>query len=257
MKTIILCGGKGMRLHQETEFKPKPMVKIGPYPMVVHIMKIYQHYGFNDFILPLGYKGELIREYFLNLRKFTDDFSFNMKSGETSYLTANNSLPFQITFVDTGENSLSGLRVKQAAEYIAGDEFMVTYGDGVSNVNIPALIHFHHERRAKHNTLVTITAAHPSSKYGQVIGDEENIIQVFDEKPVLNDYVNGGFMVFHREALSYFDGDEMLETVLQRMVKDHKVAQFRHEGFWHSMDTMKDVMDLNAYWEKGAPWKLD
>ncbi len=257
MKTIILCGGKGMRLNQETEFKPKPMVKIGELPMVVHIMNLYHQFGFKEFILALGYKGEYIRNFFLHAKKHTDDFTYDIPNGEVTYHTNNEKFPFKITFVDTGEDTLSGERVMNCANYIGEDTFMVTYGDGVSSVSIPELINFHKRQSEMFGTSATITTVHPSSKYGQILSNENNVIQVFEEKPVLHDYINGGFMIFNKDALSFFQPGEMLETTLQRMVKAGKLSQYRHEGFWHSMDTMKDVVDLTVIWNKHKKWNID
>lgn len=255
MKTIILCGGKGTRLQEETEFKPKPMVKIGDMPILVHIMKIYAFYGYKEFILCLGYKGDIIKEYFLNLSKFTNDFQLDLATNSIEYLNCYHDFDFKITFVETGEDTPSGERVKIAAKYINDDEFMVTYGDGVSNVDISKLIKFHREQTKKHGTLATISAVHPSSKYGKIYADKNNILQKFDEKPVLNDYINGGFMVFNRGALKYLREGDMLEDGLQKMTKKSILSQLSHDGFWHSMDTMKDVIDLNQMWDQGnRPW---
>ncbi|MFA6427525.1 MAG: sugar phosphate nucleotidyltransferase [Candidatus Magasanikbacteria bacterium] len=257
MKTIILCGGKGMRLHEETEFKPKPMVKIGDLPILIHIMNIYSHYGYNDFVLALGYRGDLIREYFLHLKRFANDLTYDASSGQIDYHSSAGDLPFRITFAETGEDTLSGERVLKASKYVEENDFMVTYGDGLSDVKIPDIINHYYKKRETFDISATITAAHPSSKYGQIIGDENDIIHTFDEKPVLNDYINAGFMVFHKDALSFLREGEMLETGLHRMVGSKKLSQFVHEGFWHSMDTMKDVKDLNELWKDNPKWKLE
>ncbi len=257
MKTVILCGGKGTRLKEETEFKPKPMVKIGELPILVHIMKIYAFYGHKEFILCLGYRGDVIKEYFLNLSKFTNDFRLDLATGNVEYLNCYHDLDFRITFVETGEDTQSGERVKIASQYIEDDEFMVTYGDGVSNIDIPKLIKFHQSQTKKHGILATISAVHPSSKYGKIYADKNNILERFDEKPVLDDYINGGFMVLNRGALKFLKDGDMLEDGLQKMTKKGRLSQFCHDGFWHSMDTMKDVIDLNKMWERGErPWAL-
>ncbi len=257
MQTIILCGGKGTRLKEETEFKPKPMVKIGDLPILVHIMKFYAFHGHKDFILCLGYRGDVIKEYFLNLSKFTNDFHLDLSKNTVEYLNCFHDFDFRITFVETGEDTQSGERVKIAAKYIKEEEFMVTYGDGLSNIDIPKLIKFHQMQVKKLSTLATISAVHPSSKYGKIYFDKNNIIERFDEKPVLEDFINGGFMVFEKKALKYITAGDMLEDGLQKMTKKRKLSQFCHDGFWHSMDTMKDVIDLNKMWEKGVrPWFL-
>jgi glucose-1-phosphate cytidylyltransferase len=256
MKTIILCGGKGMRLHQETEFKPKPMVRIGEEPILVHIMKLYHGFGYDEFVLALGYRGDVIKDYFLHIQDYTNNFTFDMRNKELSYHTQNCHLPFKITFVETGEDAASGDRVVKCVGHIPEDTFMLTYGDGVSSVNVNELVEFHNQQRKKFDTSVTITTVHPSSKYGQVYSDDRNIITSFEEKPVLRDFINGGFMVFNKEALSFFQPGEMLETSLQHLVKIGKVSQYRHEGFWHSMDTMKDVVDLTNLWNAKKNWNL-
>lgn len=257
MKTVILCGGKGTRLKEETEFKPKPMVKIGDMPILVHIMKIYAFYGHKEFILCLGYRGDVIKEYFLNLSKFTNDFRLDLATNSVEYLNCYHDFDFKITFVETGEETQSGERVKIASQYIDEDEFMVTYGDGVSDVDIPKLIKFHQVQAKKYGTVATLSAVHPSSKYGKIYANKNNILERFDEKPVLADYINGGFMVLNKKALKYIQKGDMLEDGLQKMTKKGKLSQLRHDGFWHSMDTMKDVIDLNKMWENGdRPWVL-
>lgn len=255
MKTIILCGGKGTRLREETEFKPKPMVEIGELPILVHIMKIYSFYGHKEFILCLGYKGEAIKEYFLNLSKFANDFVLDLGTDSISYLNCYHAFDFKITFVETGEDTQSGERVRMASKYISDEEFMVTYGDGVSDIDINELIRFHQAQAKKYGTLTTISAVHPSSKYGKIFADKRNVIKKFDEKPILNDYINGGFMVMNKHALKYIKDGDMLEDALQKITGKEKLSQFRHDGFWHSMDTMKDVIDLNKMWNSGTrPW---
>ncbi len=254
MKTIILCGGQGTRLKEETEFKPKPMVKIGPYPILLHIMNGYAHWGHKDFILCLGYKSQMIKDYFLNLSKYNDDFEMDLSNGETECLKKCVDYDYNVTFAETGEETLTAERILMVADYIDDDVFMITYGDGVSNIDVNKIIDYHRSRYEKHKTPATISAVHPSSKYGKVIANESQIIKQFDEKPVLHDYINGGFMVFHKEALKYLEKGEMLEESLIRMTKLGKLSQFVYDGFWHSMDTMKDVNDLNNLWKKERPW---
>ncbi|OGI22341.1 MAG: hypothetical protein A2808_01090 [Candidatus Moranbacteria bacterium RIFCSPHIGHO2_01_FULL_55_24] len=257
MKTVILCGGKGTRLREETEFKPKPMVEIGDLPILVHIMRFYAEQGFNEFVLCLGYKGDVIKDYFLNLSKFVNDFHLDLKTNSIEYLNNGHNFDFKITFVETGEDTQSGERVKMASKYIPEEEFMVTYGDGVSDIDIRKLIQFHKKQKQKHGTVTTLSAVHPSSKYGKIYADKNNVLEKFDEKPVLADYINGGFMVMEKAALKYIKDGDMLEDGLQKMTKKHKLSQYCHSGFWHSMDTMKDVMDLNKMWESGKrPWAL-
>lgn len=254
MKTIILCGGKGTRLREETEFKPKPMVIIGDKPMVLHIMNIYAAFGHKDFYLCLGYKGNMIREYFLHLDRFANDVEIDLASGVVDVLRRRIAYDYKVGLIETGEETESGGRVKMAAALFSDQQFMVTYGDGVSDINLKALLRFHERQVSKHKTLVTITAAHPSSKYGQVVGNRQNVLKSFSEKPRLHDYINGGFMVFERSALRYLRPSESLEEGLERLTKARKVSQYKHEGFWYSMDTMKDVQHLNEMWTTTRPW---
>src|SRR3989344_6093183 len=185
MQTIILCGGKGTRLREETEFKPKPMVTIGGKPVLWHIMKIYAHYGFSDFILTLGYKGDMIRDYFSNENNFPEERG-----------------RFNIIFVETGEESLTGERILRAGRYVKGDSFMLTYGDGVADINIKDLVDFHDQRK----TIATLTGVHPDSKYGLMdVHKESHLVSDFYQKPRMHDYISGGFMVFKKKALDYFD----------------------------------------------------
>lgn len=254
MKTIILCGGKGTRLHEETEFKPKPMVLIGREPILLHIMRIYAQYNFKEFVLCLGYKGHLIREYFLHLPTYANDLELNLADNSINFLNDTVKLDYKISFIETGLEAPSGDRVKQAAQYISDPEFMVTYGDGVGNINLLALLTHHRRQNRRHGTLATLTATHPSSKYGQLLADRRGIIRDFAEKPKLHDYVNGGFMVFTQKALRYLRPGDTLEQGLERLTKAGKLSQYKHEGFWHGMDTMKDVLYLNDIWHTQHPW---
>lgn len=255
MKTFILCGGKGTRLREETEYKPKPMVDVGGLPIVVHIMKLYAHYGFKDFVLCLGYKGDVIKDYFLNLSKYEKDFSFDFSTGEVEYLSEHHDLDYKITFAETGENTLSGERVLIAAQkYATEDQFMVTYGDGVSDVDIKVLVEFHTQQPT--DSLGTITGVHPSTKYGKLDFNDQNVLTSFQEKPQLEEYINGGFMVFQKTALEHLQPGEMLEDALKRMTDLGKLNVYLHKGFWHSMDTYKDYKDLNEMWENNPAWKV-
>lgn len=255
-KVVILCGGAGTRMREETEFKPKPMVTIGGKPILVHIMEIYASYGFTEFILCLGYKSEMIKEYFLNYPWMVNDFTISLNSekegmeGMIKHTHQNHK--FTITFVDTGEETLTGGRVKLIEKYIDGEDFMLTYGDGVSDVNIKELWEFH----KKHNKIGTITGVHPWSKYGTVNIDSDGIVTKFREKPILKDWINGGFFVFKKELFSLILTDCMLEKEpFEKLAKDRQIALYKHEGFWHCMDTYKDFQDLNKIWNNGkAPW---
>lgn len=256
MKVVILSGGIGYRLKEETEFKPKPMVLIGGKPIIWHIMKIYAHYGFNDFIIALGYKGNYIKEYFLNQKYFLNDFSLYTKTG-TSKIYKNNSKnnndDFKITFVDTGQETLPGERILRIQDYIPEEDqdFMVTYGDGVSNIDIKELVQFH----KRQGLIGTITGVHPRTKYG-LLSIENNIVKRFIEKPILKEWVNGGFMVFKKKFFDYLREGEMEHEALKRLIKEQQLGIFIHDKFWHSMDTYPDVENLNKYWNANPEWKV-
>lgn len=257
MKTIILCGGLGYRLKEETEFKPKPMVRVGGKPILWHIMKIYAHYGFNDFIIALGYKGDMIKEYFINEQQYAHNFTLNTKNGKTKiYKKYKNMDNFKITFIDTGQETLPGERILRLKEYIPKEDqnFMVTYGDGVGNVDLNKLIKFH----TKQGTVGTIIGVRPRSKYGLITLDPKNqtIINSFVEKPVLKEWVNGGFMVFKKKFFKYLRPGEMEWDALKRLTLEEQLSLYKHEGFWHSMDTYPDVENLNKLWLDNPEWKV-
>lgn len=257
MKTIILSGGLGYRLKEETEFKPKPMVLIGGKPILWHIMKIYAHYGFNEFIIALGYKGDYIKQYFINQKHISHDFTLHTGTGYTKLHkngSAKNRDNFKITFVDTGEETLPGERILRVKDFIPKEDehFMVTYGDGVCDLNLKELVKFHKQQ----NTIATITGVHPRSKYGLISIDAKNIAKKFIEKPVLKEWVNGGFMVFKRKALKYFNPGEMEHEALKKFIKEDQLSVYIHDGFWHCMDTYNDVDSLNKYWQEDPRWKV-
>lgn len=257
MKTIILCGGIGYRLKEETEFKPKPMVQVGDKPILWHIMKIYAHFGYNEFVIALGYKGDYIKDYFLNQRHFVHDFTVHTKTGLTKIHREKTNLKliddFKITFVDTGLETLPGERILRVRDYIPKNEdFMVTYGDGVGNVSIDELIKFH----KKQGTIGTITGVHPRSKYGSTKINKLGIVEKFVEKPVLRDWVNGGFMVFKNKFFDYLRQGELEHAALNRLVKEQELSLYTHDDFWHCMDTYSDVENLNTYWKTGPKWKI-
>jgi glucose-1-phosphate cytidylyltransferase len=231
MQVVILCGGMGTRLKEETETKPKPLVEIGGKPILVHIMEGYISQGYNKFILCLGYKGELIREYFYNKKT---------------------SLTCEILFVDTGEKTLTGGRVKLIEKYIEGDTFFLTYGDGVSNVDINKTLKYHQ----KNNKVCTVTGVHPILKYGVIKINNKNVVTGFSEKPVLKDWINGGFFVCNKKLFKYIEKDCTLEKEpFAKIVKDKQMIIYKHEGFWHCMDTYKDMEDLNKlYNQPKVPW---
>jgi glucose-1-phosphate cytidylyltransferase len=257
MKVIILCGGTGTRLKEETEYRPKPMVYIGKQPLIWHIMKIYAHYGFSDFILALGYKADYIKDFFLNQKAFTSDFTLNTKTHKVKYYLHNRPEfdEFKITFVDTGLDTLPGERILRCKKYVpeSDEYFMVTYGDGISDVNIKELASFH----KKQKTIGTITGVHPRAKYGLVKLKGTTIIKGFTEKPVLSDWVNGGYMVFKRTFFNYLNPGELEHEGLKRLVKENQLSMYQHQGFWYAIDTYKELEDINNIWKKGnPPWKV-
>lgn len=257
MKTVILCGGIGYRLKEETEFKPKPMVLIGNKPILWHIMKIYSHYGYNEFIIALGYKGEYIKDYFLNQKYFQHDFTLSTKSGYAKINKGKSNSKsiddFKITFVDTGLNTLPGERILRIKEYIPkGEDFMVTYGDGVANINIKQLVAFHKNQK----TIGTITGVYPKSKYGMVRQNVKHMVTEFVEKPILQDWVNAGFMVFNRKIFNYLRPAEYEHATLIRLIKEKQLSLFVHKGYWQSMDTYADLERLNTEWKENPQWKI-
>jgi glucose-1-phosphate cytidylyltransferase len=256
LKVIILCGGKGTRLREETEYKPKPMVEIGGRPVIWHIMNIYAHYGYREFILPLGYKGDVIKEYFYHYRIKNTDFTVNLKSGNIETYSDENGKDWSVTLVDTGLETMKGARIKRVARYIDTDQFMVTYGDGLADIRIDRLVDFH--RRS--GTTGTFSGVRMPSRFGTVSTDDRGRILSWQEKPLLNEYINGGFFVFQREFLDYLSPDEdcdLEKEPLERLAEEGKLSMFPHEGFWHCMDTYRDYALLTGIWDSGkAPWKI-
>lgn len=255
MKVVILCGGLGTRLREETEFRPKPMVEIGGRPILWHIMKSYAHYGYNDFVLCLGYKGDSIRDYFFNYEIRNRDVTITLGS---SHLEIHNDHPevgWRITLAETGEKTLTGGRLKQAATYLNDDLFMATYGDGVADIDIKGLVAFHEQ----HGKLSTVTAVHPASRFGE-LAIESGIVKVFREKPQVHEgWINGGFFVFQREVLDLISGDEeSLEGgLLTKLASMKELAVYQHPGFWQCMDTYREMELLNELWRSNkAPWAV-
>lgn len=251
---VIFCGGQGSRMKEETEFRPKPMVSLGGRPILWHIMKIYSHYGFNKFIIALGYKGDYIKDYFLNQEYFENDFNLKTKTGK-KILHKNNRRKkddFDITFVNTGVDTLTGERLLRVKKYLDNNTFMVTYGDGVSNININELLKFHRLKKL----MGTITGVHPKSKWGLIVSDKESLVRKFQQKPKLNQYVNGGFMVFRKEFLKYLKPRQTIEEALEDLIHDKQLSVYIHEGYWSAMDTYQDVEEMNKQWKKDPAWKV-
>jgi glucose-1-phosphate cytidylyltransferase len=250
MKTVILCGGKGTRLKEETEFKPKPMVLVGTKPILWHILKLYAHQGFRDFVLALGYRGQAIKEFFLNERAYASDFTLETASGATEFHQSHAD-DFRITFADTGADTLTGGRLRRLKRYLGDGEFMLTYGDGVADVDLGELVRFHRKQK----TLATITGVHPHSKYGLVASDEQGRVKQFSQKPTLHDFVNGGFMVMSPGVFDYID-EGMIEDALIRMTGEGQLSVYHHQGFWKAMDTYQEMEELNRLWETERPWAV-
>lgn len=254
MKAVILAGGLGTRIAEETNIRPKPMIEIGGKPILWHIMKIYAHYGINEFIICLGYKGYVIKEYFFNYYLHTSDVTIDLgtNSLDVHYSSTD---PWRVTMVDTGELTMTGGRLKRIAQYVAGERFCLTYGDGVSNVDIGATIKAHDRTK----NLVTVTAVQPPGRFGalETQGDQ---LRAFREKPKGDgSWVNGGFFVVEPAALNYIDGDSTVWEAepLENLATEGKVGIYKHDGFWQPLDTIRDRMHLEHLWSAGsAPWKV-
>src|SRR4030042_4021710 len=256
MKVVCLAGGAGTRLSEETGIKPKPMVEIGGMPILWHIMKIYSAYGFNDFIICCGYKGQLIKEYFANYYLLRSDVTFDIQKHGME-VHQNHAEPWRVTLVDTGEKTMTGGRIKRVKNYIGNETFCLTYGDGVSDINIKKLIEFHKGQKA----LATLTAVQPPGRFGVFdLHEGETQIAVFREKMGGDGaWVNGGFFVLEPEIINYVSNDMTVweQEPLQNIAKDGKLCAYKHTGFWQPMDTLRDKMYLEELWVSGkAPWKI-
>jgi glucose-1-phosphate cytidylyltransferase len=253
MKTVILAGGLGTRLAEETAARPKPMVEIAGRPMLWHIMNIYARHGFKDFVVACGYKGEVIKEYFANFVIHNNDLQIDLKSGQTQLL--NSATPdWNIILADTGLHTLTGGRLHRLKPWLGRQTFMLTYGDGLANIDLPELVAFH---RA-HQKLATVTAVPPAPRFGSLQLAGEKVCR-FSEKPQHSeDWINGGFFVFEPAVLDYLEGDatSLEHATLQRLAADGQLMAYRHTGFWHAMDTLRDKIYLDSLWRDGsAPWK--
>lgn len=256
MKVVILCGGLGTRLREETEFRPKPMVEIGGKPILWHIMKIYAHYGFSDFILCLGYKGEMIKEYFYNYEILNNDFTIELGKKSIKIHSSLEEKGWKITLADTGDKALKGARLKRIEKYITGSRFMMTYGDGVSNIDINSLLAFH----KNHGKLATVTGINPASRFGE-LKIKGNQVERFREKPESSsEFISGGFYVFNREVFNYLSEEDTCDLEIGPLEKIAGVGQlmiYKHKGFWACMDTLRDMDYLNKLWaENKAAWKI-
>lgn len=254
MKVVILAGGLGTRLSEETDVRPKPMVEIGGKPILWHIMKIYSYYGFNEFVILLGYKGYYIKEYFANYYLHQSDLTFDMSTGQMK-IHNNSAEPWKVTLIDTGLESMTGGRIKRAKEFIGDETFMLTYGDGVCNVNIQALVTFHQSNKTK----LTMTAIQPEGRFG-ALDIRSNLVNEFVEKPAGDGmWINAGFMVCEPEILDLIESDATIfeQYPLQTLAKNGELSAFKHDGFWQCMDNLRDKIKLNELWVTNkAPWKV-
>lgn len=254
MKVVILCGGRGTRMAGETEYRPKPLVTIDGKPMIWHIMKFYSSYGFNDFILCIGYKGEMIKQYFMEMYWRNNDLTVHIdKNQKIEYHTSEEEENWTITIVDTGIETETGGRLKSIEKYISEDDFMFTYGDGLSDVNLNNLVDFHKSK----NTLATLTGVYPVSTFG-IMDVKDGIVKSFKEKPILKDMVNGGYMVLNKKVFDYIEKDCSFEgEPLGKIAKDGELAVYEHNGFWKAVDTLKDVLLIeNMCVEGNTPWQI-
>jgi glucose-1-phosphate cytidylyltransferase len=256
VKVVILAGGMGTRISEESHLKPKPMIEIGDRPILWHIMKIYSHYGYNDFVICLGYKGNAVKDFFLNYLVYESDVTFNFRNGREMFTHQHSAEKWTVTLVDTGMMTMTGGRVKRIQQYVGNEPFMLTYGDGVSDVNIDELVKFH----KAHGRYVTVTAVQPLGRFGALSISDMGEVEGFREKPKGdNSWINGGFFVMQPEVFDYLREDDVnLELdPLQRISTDHQFMAYGHCGFWQPMDTMRDKALLEELWRGGkAPWKV-
>jgi glucose-1-phosphate cytidylyltransferase len=257
LKVVILCGGQGTRLREETEYRPKPMVDVGGRPILWHIMKLYAHFGLREFVLCLGYRGSMIKEYFLNYEAMNNDFTISLgRRNQISYHDYHKEQDFQVTLADTGLDSMTGSRLARISRYIDGDTFLVTYGDGVSDVNIDALVDYHYS----HGRIATVTTVRPTSRFGVLELDGHGFVNGFAEKPQTSGWVNAGFFVFNKRIFEYLDDESsciLEQRPLERLAEEGQLMAYQHEGFFYAMDTYREYLQLNELWNSGnAPWAL-
>lgn len=254
MKVVILAGGKGTRIAEYSTRVPKPMVEIGEYPILWHIMNWYAKFGYNDFVLALGYKAQVIKEFFLNYYALNNDFEVNLSTGEIKYINKQNR-NWKVTLVDTGLDTMTGGRIKRLEKIIGKEAFMVTYGDGLSDIDLDALLTFH--RRC--GKVATLSAVHPTARFGELRIDGNQMVTSFKEKPQLEDgRINGGFFVLEPEIFDYIESDATVfeKDPLEHLVRSGELSAYKHDGFWQSMDTVRERQILEELWKtNNAPWK--
>lgn len=256
MKVVVLCGGLGTRLREETEFRPKPMVEIGGRPILWHIMKIYAHSGFREFVLCLGYRGNMIKEYFLNYEAMNNDFTICLgQESRVHYNGIHTEQGFEVTLAETGLTTMTGGRLRRVRQYVDGPTFMLSYGDGVADIDIGRLLAFH----AEHGKIATVTTVTPTSRFGILEMSGSGQVMKFLEKPRTEAFASAGFFVFQREVFDYLDGDECIleRDPMQRLATDGQLMAYPHDGFFYAMDTYREYEYLNDLWsKKQAPWKV-
>jgi glucose-1-phosphate cytidylyltransferase len=255
MKVVILCGGQGTRLREETEFRPKPLVEVGGRPILWHIMKHYAHYGFADFVLCLGYRGQMIKQYFLEYEAMNNDITICLgRKNHIEYHGAHQEQDYNVTLAETGLDTMTGARVKRVEQYVDGDTFLLTYGDGVCNVDIRGLVAFHRQ----HGKLATLTTVHPNSRFGMLQLDDADYVRTFTEKPQADGWASAGFLVLDRKVFSYLSADPSCvfeREPLERLAQEGQLLAYRHDGFFFAMDTYREYLYLNGLWDAGhAPW---
>lgn len=251
MKTVILCGGLGTRIREETEFRPKPMIEVGGKPILWHIMKRYSAFGFQDFVLCLGYKGEVIKKYFSEYDLVNSDWTISLGTKKITYHEVfHDESDWRVTLAETGLDTMTGGRVKRIEKYIDGDCFLMTYGDGLANIDIQDLLRFHREK----GKIATITAVRPIARFGELSVDGD-LVQVFREKPQIESgWINGGFFVFNKAVFDFLDRDCVLEKEpLERLAREQQLAVYKHAGYWRCMDTYRDLEALSQEWAAGRP----
>lgn len=253
MKAVILAGGVGTRISEESSLKPKPMIEIGGKPILWHIMKIYSTHGIRDFVICCGYKGYVIKDYFANYFLHVSDVAFDIANNKIQVLQ-NGAEPWKVTVVDTGLETMTGGRLKRARRYLNEEDFCLTYGDGVADIDLTQLIEFHRQQK----TLATVTAVRPAGRFGALVTSGTKVLS-FREKPEGSGWINGGFFVLSPRVIDYIEGDQTIweSDPLERLAQEGQLAAYPHEGFWHPMDTLRDKNQLESLWSEGkAPWKV-
>jgi len=256
MKVVILCGGMGTRLREETEVRPKPMIEIGKMPVLWHIMKTYAFYGFTDFILCLGYKGNIIKDFFYNYEMLSNDFTIELGTRNIQLYPRHSEKGWRVTLVDTGAEAMTGTRLKRVESFIGTDTFMLTYGDGVADIDIKRLLEYH----KKHGKIGTVTGVAPPSRYGELIISGDHVLSFMEKPQQVRDFINGGYFVFNAKIFEYLKEEDscvLEKEPLRELVLNKELKVYQHKGFWQCMDTYRDYRYLQSLWEKKeAPWKI-